>query len=177
MKASHTPGMSGRAVGRIYGDRFLSCWVLRYLKHCMVGEFDIYWKRSVVFQSSLKKKKRRKLWGGRGGGGRSLFPLLSANSLQVPHFSTEAVKAQFNRDNGEKAGGFSTSQLRGQTVSSPGSKHGVWSFSTWLICLLSCYHLVQFTRHQPDSKEPNILSLNHEEKTWESHIHFATNVM
>lgn len=40
-----------------------------------------------------------------GGGGISLFPLLAANSLQVPHFSTGVVKknVQFYRDVDEQA--------------------------------------------------------------------------
>lgn len=67
----------------------------------MLAEFEIYWKRSVVFWSSLKSPTAS--LGGVEGEGRSLFPLLWVNSLQAPHFSTDALAAQFNRDSGEKA--------------------------------------------------------------------------
>ena len=58
--------------------------------------------REVWFKKKKRKKAHHKPWRG-GGGGRSLFPLLSANSSQLPHFSTDAISARFYRDNGEKA--------------------------------------------------------------------------
>lgn len=45
--------MSGRAVGHIAEGDF-SRWVLRDFKQSVFGEFDIYWKRNVVFRAVLK---------------------------------------------------------------------------------------------------------------------------
>ena len=95
--------------------------------------------------------------------GRSLFPLLSANSLQVPHFSTDAVKAQFNRDNGEKACSLLPT---GDGLIRIFHESAKWAdgflswFKTWSLERFNmthvstrAHHLVQF-RHQTDNKEP-----------------------
>lgn len=104
-----------------------SCWLSRDSKQCLLGWFEIYWKRSMVF-SGHRLRRRERL---------HFFPSSQLIHCRLQCFSTDAVKTQFNRDNTEKAwSGFSTSQLRWQTVSSPVLKHGVWKSSTWLMCQL-----------------------------------------
>lgn len=90
--------------GHIAGEWFFFFFLLGFKRFqtLRVGRVWNLLEEKCGFQSGLKKKTTTSLEEELGEG-RSLFPLLSANSLQVAHFSTDAVKARFNRDNGEKA--------------------------------------------------------------------------
>lgn len=70
------------------------------------------------------------------------FPLLEANLLQVPHFSTDTVKCALlswrrrkgmfpSRHPATARSEFSTSQRGGQTVSSPALKHDTHTHRRW----------------------------------------------
>lgn len=130
-------------------DVWQSCWPQSWgaIFPAEVWEFSEFQNlkftgREVWFLewSLLPHRKPRGRGGKSGGGGVTFSPSFQ---LIRCRFCTFPQTPRFDCDIGEKACSLSTSrsvlstsQLTGQTVSSPGLKHGVWIISTWLTCLL-----------------------------------------